>query len=211
MSEYSQTFLAMNEDITGRQKEIIEAALEIISEGGIQALTIKNLSQRVGFAESAVYRHYRSKSEILIAILDLFSKKTDYFFNHEMNEKDDAIEKIENFFENNFRTFAESPSLVVAIFSEEMFRNEVELSKMVRKIMESNISRMSKLVEEGQTKGIIRTDIDADHFAVIIMGALRIFVKIWHLEGRRYALADEGQTFISSIGKLLQSESKTIC
>lgn len=194
----------MEEEITNRQKEIIEAALEIISEKGIQALTIKNLSLRVGFAESAVYRHYRNKAEILAAILDLFMKKTDYFYGHEMQMKGNAIGRIEKMFENHFRTFEASPSLVAAIFSEEMFRNEAGLSKIVKNIMNKNITRISMLIEEGQSEGIIRNDIESGQMAVIILGALRIFVKRWHLEGHDYALVDEGKLFIKSINKLLK-------
>jgi AcrR family transcriptional regulator len=196
----------MGEEITNRQKEIIHAALEIISEKGIQALTIKNLSRKVGFAESAVYRHYRRKAEIVAAILDRFMQKTDYFFDHEMDRRMNAIGKIENLFENHFRTFEESPALVAAIFSEEIFRNEAGLSRMVKKIMDKNISKMSSLIEAGQAEVTIRNDIEPEQLAIILLGALRIFVKMWHLDGRRYALAAEGASFINSIINLIKTK-----
>ncbi len=69
---------------TARQKEITEVALELISEKGIQGLTIKNLANKIGITEPAIYRHYDSKIDILIAVLDLFKQNTEHFFENEL-------------------------------------------------------------------------------------------------------------------------------
>ncbi len=65
---------------TERQKEIISVSLELISEKGIQGLTIKNLSKKIGVTEPAIYRHFDSKTEILISILDFFKKNSAQIF-----------------------------------------------------------------------------------------------------------------------------------
>ena len=46
----------METELSERQKEIINASLELIAESGIQSLTIKNLSKKIGLVESAIYR-----------------------------------------------------------------------------------------------------------------------------------------------------------
>ncbi len=57
---------------TERQKEIVEAALELITTKGIQGVTIKNLAKKIGITEPAIYRHFKSKTEILLSILNSF-------------------------------------------------------------------------------------------------------------------------------------------
>jgi hypothetical protein len=131
-------------------------------------------------------------------------KKTAYFFDHEMLQMGSAIEKIENLFDNHFRSFSQSPSLVTAIFSEEMFRNEAGLSRKVKEIMDRNIAGMRLLIEEGQRDGSVRVDIEAEQLAIILLGSLRIFLKIWHLDGRRYSVEDEGAVFVKSIEILIR-------
>ncbi len=69
----------MNKEITDRQQEIINVSLELIAESGIQGLTIKNLAKKIGFSESAIYRHYENKIQILLAILDFFKQNTEHF------------------------------------------------------------------------------------------------------------------------------------
>ena len=56
----------MSVEIKTRQLEIITAAGEILSESGISGLTTKKLAAKMGFAESALYRHFKSKENIII-------------------------------------------------------------------------------------------------------------------------------------------------
>ncbi len=61
-------------EFTVRQEEIILKSMEIIAREGIAALTIKNISGKVGVSEAALYRHFKNKDEILLSIFDLFEK-----------------------------------------------------------------------------------------------------------------------------------------
>jgi AcrR family transcriptional regulator len=60
----------MDTKLSKRQSEIIQTAIKLIGEGGIQALTIKNLSSGIGISESAIYIHFNSKIEVIRILLD---------------------------------------------------------------------------------------------------------------------------------------------
>lgn len=191
-------------EITERQQQIINVSLELIAESGIQSLTIKNLAKKIGFAESAIYRHYDNKIQILLAILDFFRQNTSMFFINQLNSNANALQKIETLFQNHFAKFAASPSLVAVIFSEEIFRNEKELSEKVKEIVNSNTANLKTIIENGQSSGEIRADIEAAHMAVIILGSLRMFVKQWHMSGNKFNLVEKGSAFIESIKVLIK-------
>ena len=195
----------MNTEITKRQQEIINVSLELIAESGIQSLTIKNLAKKIGFVESAIYRHYENKIQILLAILDFFKQNTEHFFSNQLNSNDNALIKIENLFQNHFKKFSTSPSLVSVIFSEEIFRNEAELTGKVIEIMEKNIASLKIIIETGQSRGEIRADIEASHLSVMIMGSLRMFVKQWHMANYNFNLTEKGSEFINSIKILIKN------
>ncbi len=194
----------MYPEISERQKEIINVSLVIIADGGIQSLTIKNLAKKIGFAESAVYRHYENKIQILLAILEFFKHNSESFFTSQLNSNEHTSAKIEQLFLNHFKKFTATPSLVAVIFSEEIFRNEVELSDKVMEIMDKNITSLTTIIENGQTKGEIRADIGASHLAVMIMGSLRLFVKQWHMSHDEFNLIEKGAEFINSIKILIK-------
>ncbi len=61
-----------NNKFSERQIEIIEAATKRIDEHGIQDLTIKTLAADLNLSEAALYRHFKSKNEILLGLLTYF-------------------------------------------------------------------------------------------------------------------------------------------
>ncbi|MDK2976747.1 MAG: TetR/AcrR family transcriptional regulator, fatty acid metabolism regulator protein [Candidatus Marinimicrobia bacterium] len=189
---------------TDRQKEIIHVSLELLSEYGIQGLTMKNLSKRIGISEPAIYRHFDNKVEILSALLDFFRHNNECFFEKEVDESIPAPDKIENILMNHFRVFTENPSLVTVIFAEELFRNEAALSDKVISIMEYNSSVIKTILDDGQAAGTIRKDIPAEHLILMILGALRLFVKKWQLTGAPFSLMDEGLKLTASLKCLLK-------
>ncbi|HDR51782.1 MAG TPA: TetR family transcriptional regulator [Mariniphaga anaerophila] len=188
---------------TERQQEIIETALGLINEKGIQGLTIKNLSKRLGITEPAIYRHFENKIQILIALLDLLKKNTSVIFEAELNSDETAVLKVARLFEKHFKSFAEMPSLASVVFSEEIFRNEEKLISKISEVIEHNNKTLLAILTEGQRNNEIRNDIDAEHLVIFIMGALRLFVKKWQFSGFAFNLEKEGAKLIESVKRLI--------
>jgi AcrR family transcriptional regulator len=188
---------------TERQKEIVEAALELITKKGIQGLTIKNLAKKIGITEPAIYRHYDNKIHILIAVLDLFKSNTEKIFEKELNNDNKAIDKIEHLFTKHFNSFAATPSLVSVIFSEEIFRNEPMLIEKISEVIDKNDKILTSIIIDGQKNGEIRSDIEAKHLSIIIIGTLRLFVKKWQFSEYSYNLPREGKKLVDSIKLLI--------
>lgn len=195
----------MNTDLSNRQLEIINVSLDLIAEKGIQGLTIKNLAKKIGFSESAIYRHFENKNQILIGALNHFNSISEHFFKIEMESENDSITKIEHLFLHYFKTFSIHPSIVAVIFSEEIFRNETILLERVAEFMKINSGRLIEILEKGQRMGEIRFDIIPSHLAIITLGSLRMFVSQWHLAHFSYDISDKGIDFIKSIKKLIST------
>ena len=58
-----------------RREQIAEAALGLVAGEGLKRLSIAAVARRVGLVPSGIYRHFRSKDEVLDAVLDLLEKK----------------------------------------------------------------------------------------------------------------------------------------
>ena len=190
---------------TERQKEILDAALDLISQKGIQGLTIKNLSKKIGISEPAIYRHYENKIEILLKILDLFKESSGRIFEDELRHELGAIQKIEFLFSRHFSKFAENPTLVSVVFSEEIFRSEPVLIEKIAEVINRNSQILRKIIVDGQERGEVRSDLEAGHIAIIIMGSLRLFVKQWQFSGYKFNLEKEGRKLIDSIKLLIKN------
>jgi AcrR family transcriptional regulator len=50
---------------------ILRAALELVDEGGVEALTMRKLGETLGYEAMSLYRHVENKDDVLGGILDL--------------------------------------------------------------------------------------------------------------------------------------------
>ena len=91
--------------ISNRQLEIIEAAGKILTSSGVSGLTIKNLAREMKFSESAIYRHFTSKEEIIIALLEYLATSMDERYTQAISRAQSPEEKFITLFQNQFAFF----------------------------------------------------------------------------------------------------------
>jgi AcrR family transcriptional regulator len=190
-------------DLTKRQREIIESSARLIEEKGIQNLTIKRLAASMKISEPAIYRHFDSKLEILIAILEDFNKKIRNPLIFETADIIDPLEQIKSFFQNHIRILTDNPSIASVIFSEEIFQNDKRLSRMVFSIMKMRKDVIIDIIRKGQDESRIRSDISADEFSLILFGAFRLLVKEWRLSNHSFSLKERGSALLESLLKVI--------
>ena len=56
---------------------VLQAALELVDESGIEALTMRRLGQTLGYEAMSLYNHVRNKDDLLDGILDLVLAETE--------------------------------------------------------------------------------------------------------------------------------------
>ncbi|HCL00593.1 MAG TPA: TetR family transcriptional regulator [Candidatus Marinimicrobia bacterium] len=193
------------QEFTKRQKQIIEAAIGIIAERGIQYLTIKNLAKSINLTEGALYRHFSNKLEILNGILTLFKGQIDKNFKS-TDSKTPSLEQLLNIIANQIDIFVEKPIIAAVIFSEEIFQNDKLLADNVLSIMNQNLEVMVNLIKTGQDAGQIRQNIPAKQLGNMVMGSIRLLVTRWRLSGYAFDLKKEGDVMISSIRTMLTKQ-----
>ena len=186
-------------DLTKRQKQIIDISINIISERGIQVLTMKNLSNELGISEPAIYRHFESKQKILVAVLDSFKHQNKLIHENIPLEGESAFNHITRSIEMIMNRFNKNHAMSAVIFSEEIFQNQNELSEMVSNIMNTTIGFFTNLLQKGQIDGSIRSDIGIDELSIIVMGSIRHIVTVWRLSGFSSNLCESGNKLIKSL------------
>ena len=188
---------------TDRQTEIMDVALELINSKGIQGLTIKNISKEVGISEPAIYRHFESKTDIILGVLSNF-KELALMLSEMMKDFDaPASEKVNFLFSRMLDLFTETPSMVSIIFSEENFINEKVLKDRIIEILNLHTETMENIISKGQIEKSVRTDIDAKNLALIAMGSFRLLVKKWELNNHNFNLQTEGKNLIGILKIIL--------
>jgi AcrR family transcriptional regulator len=187
-----------------RQEQIIEESIKLIDSKGIQGFTIKNLSKEIGISEPGIYRHFESKTNILLEILNNFKELSVMFSEIMKNNKATASENISFMFSRMLELFSETPSIVSVIFSEEIFKNEEVLKTRIVEILNLHAQTIENIISKGQQENSIRSDVDKKSLALITMGSFKLLVKRWDLNNHNFDISAEGKNLIEVLNKILE-------
>ena len=193
-------------EITSRQLEIIEAAGKILTVSGVSGLTIKKLAKEMQFSESALYRHFESKEDIIVAMLNYLSEGIDARLTLVNNSKDTIEVKFKAIFQNQFVFFAEHPHFVVAVFSDGLMEESTRINETILSLLFVKIKHLLPVISEGQKEGVFRNDIPADEFIQIIMGTFRLLMFKWRIESFQSDIQAEGTKMIDTLLLLIKSK-----
>ncbi len=189
---------------TEMQYKIVDKSIDLISEKGIQGFTIKNLANKLNLTEGAIYRHFKSKEDILLSIIKIFQEEAAVTLDNACSREHSAIEKITEIFNHHFSFFAEKPSVASVIFSEAIFQNKHSLSKEVHKLLQMHENALLCIIESGQASGeLINGNIRKEELVKIIIGSIRYTVTKWRLSNFQGDIKKEGKKLLKTIKYIL--------
>ncbi len=191
-------------ELTTRQQEIMQCALDVIAESGVQMLTIKSIAQKMGMTEAALYRHFESKYEILAAIVDYFGTLGMENVKKALARSTTAMEKLEAITYERFKMISENKALICMITDEEIFKHEKKLLKKMIELHNDSFVLMEDLIKTGQKNGEIRTDIDARYFFNAIIGAFQFIGKKWRYHIQEFSWEEEVTNQWNAMKKLMK-------
>ena len=183
----------MNTQLSQRQQQIVEVSIHLIAEKGIQNLTIRNISTAIGVSEPAVYRHFASKSDIIMTLLDSFQHIATDVLADLKNSSASPLGKIRIFVMDRYHRCTEKPELAKVMFSEELFQNEKLYSDKILEIMHQHKGTVQGMITAGQENGEINPALDPLHLFRIIFGSVRLLIKQWCLSGFAFNLEKQGE------------------
>jgi len=192
-------------EITPRQFEIIEAAGKILTSSGVSGLTIKNLAKEMKFSESAIYRHFASKEDIIVAMLNYLAEST----NERLSGLTDSLAHEERFkalFKEQFRFFKNNPHFVVAVFSDGLMEESQRINEIIGKIMTVTIKHLMPIIKEGQQKGVFTNSITTEELMHIVMGAFKLKMFKWRIANFQFDIIKNGDSMVQSILTLIKNQ-----
>ena len=190
-------------EISNRQLEIIEAAGKILTESGINGLTTKNLAEKVGFRESALYRHFKGKEEIIVTLLKYLAENMDERYTAAISAAQSPEEKFKTLFQSQFAFFDKNPHFAVAVFSDGLMEESKGINDAILKIMAVKMKHLMPIIAEGQQKNVFNNVLSTEDLVHIIMGAFRLQMLQWRMSGFTFDLKLKGNKLIKNLLTLI--------
>ena len=190
-------------DLTARQQEIIDVAMRIIADRGIQQLTMNNIARQIGISEPAIYRHFTSKQSLLLAMLAQFKRRAEFQSKQAQFFESSGIILLETLFLEYISLFVNHPHMAAVMFSEDAFRSDPQVHAEIFSVMTVVHDTVTGVMNRAQTKGEIRSDVPSAHLAFAMLGSLRLLVKHWYMSHFAFDLPQEGRQVWESLKILL--------
>lgn len=193
----------MVETTSKRQQEIIESAGKLLMEKGLKGLTTKNLAIEMAFSESALYRHFKNKEDIIVLLLD--------YLGNDIKERLDIIsendstseEKLKKLFSSQFQFFSKNPHFVVAVLSEGLFDESEKINQSIVKIVHYKTQLLTKIIEVGKENNEFSSTIETQEIVHILMGSFRMMMLKWKFSKFEIDLINQGNKIMNTTIKLV--------
>lgn len=150
--------LFADEKLTGKQKKIIEAAIETFSEKGYAASSTSEIAKKAGVAEGTIFRHYKTKKDLLFSIVrPLLTKVLVPFivndFDKVLNKKYNHVEDfLRATIENRRDTMAKLLPVVKIVLQEVPFHPEMK-KQFIDHVAKVLFDRVSAVIKNYQEQG----------------------------------------------------------
>lgn len=157
-----------------RQVELIDAALRIIETRGIAALTTRSLAEEVGFSSGAIFRHFATIDDLLDAVV---SRVEHVLAATYPPAGLPPLERLERFIEARSTAVGAQLGIPRLVLSEQFLlalpkRGSERLAACRKKTR----AFVTDCLRDGQAAGEVRTDLDAEVLAPIVMGTVQMLV-----------------------------------
>ena len=159
-----------------------DAALGLIATHGVEGLSIGAVARRLGLVPSAIYRHFKSKDDLIEATIEVIRGRMMRNLDavraaHEA----DALEALRHLLMLHIGQFRENQAIPRIIFSESLHADRPDRKRKVHSIIADYLAGVADLVREGQRQGRIRTDLDPATAAVVFLGLIQSSGVLWIL------------------------------
>nr|WP_301551117.1 TetR/AcrR family transcriptional regulator [Alkalihalobacillus hemicentroti] len=145
-------------ELTDKQKRIVEAAIEMFSEKGFAASSTSEIAKRAGVAEGTIFRHYKTKKELLLAIVTpVMGNLVAPFI---VKDLEKVLEKDYEFYEEfleamvrNRQAFIQKHLPIVRILVQEIPFHEELRGQFIEHVAKDLYARFANIVSHFQEKG----------------------------------------------------------
>jgi AcrR family transcriptional regulator len=188
-----------------RKQQIIDAARKLIIRKGSEHLTVRAMAKEVGLTEAAIYRHFKSKREILSFLMNYILDTMLHDVERATNENSPSLERIDQVLKQHLSEIELRKGMSFQIIAEIISLGDKKLNKDVYEKLNTYIERLKNLLSEGVRSGFISEDIDLENAAFLLFGMIQGLANIWALSGYSFDLGAKYESLWTIFQKAVKS------
>jgi len=153
-----------------RQKEIKIAVLQIIIAEGVKFVSTKNIAKHTGLSEGAIFRHFKTKRDIMISIIDDVSENMIDKLIEISIEETPARDRLFRVICKTISYLTKNNGITILLFTEASQVNDMEMMEKLKYLFKAQTDVVTKIINDGINEGIWNKNIAVDDVTTLYMG-----------------------------------------
>ena len=184
---YSVSTLHLDSEL--RRHQIVQAARKIVATQGMVSLTMQELAKDVGMTDGAIYRHFKSKDEILIALIHDIERTILDAISDSARPHEGALAQLKHLEKRHFSSSEMRKGVSFVVVAEALRFADAEVKQVTRQMVERYLEYIDSILKAGVRMGEIHEDVDTRAAALMYFGMIQASVTLWSFNSRAHPLA----------------------
>ncbi len=182
--------IAKRKTTEARRKQIIDAARKLIVRYGSEHVTIRRIAAAVGISEAAIYRHFRTKKDILTLLVEHVEDNLIEDIGQSNFEEQPLLDALDRVLRNHISAIEQRRGISFQVIAEIISLGDKKLNKETSGVVNRYIERLAELLSRGIKSKEIRADVEPVSAATLLFGMIQGLVNIWALSNYSFDLVE---------------------
>lgn len=181
------------------KEKILRVSADIIVNEGLKKFTARNVAERLGITDAAIFKHFKSMDDIIFEIIERYVSRCSRSADEAEKVGKSVKERLYQILKTHINVLEETKGAVPVLCFEFLRTEDKKFYKILREFIETYKRKVGDLIREGQSQGVIRKDIDPEATAMLFIGLIQAKVFAYLLDGKKGNIVDDPEQFISEI------------
>lgn len=160
-----------------RRQQIVDIIRHIISSKGIEYVTIREIANRIGTTKTAIYRHFKSKRDILSLLIDNI-EETLIGTLDEAIANNDPIQDLKNILLAHLVYAKKHRETSFVVIMGAMQFSDTVIRRKILHLIQKYLKQIEQLLLSSRKLGFVRKDINLKVSAIAFMGLIQSTVTV---------------------------------
>ena len=190
------------------KEKIIRVSADIIVNEGLKKFTARNVAERLGITDAAIFKHFGSMDDIIFEIIERYVSRCSRSADEAEKTEKSVKERLYQILRTHINVLEETKGAVPVLCFEFLRSDDKKFYTILKNFIETYKRKVGDLIREGQSKGVVKKSIDPEGTAMLFIGLIQAKVFAYLLDGKKGNIVDDPNQFINEVFYGILEEEK---
>lgn len=178
--------------------------MEIIANEGISNLIMKRIAGLLDITDAALYKHFESKGEMLLFLVDRLETSVLDNFNNSLSSKKQDKALLKHVLKSQMEFIENNLEVPTILFAGALHFDDSKVVNRVNEVVESYSKAIEKLMNDLKREGYIDENTDIKNAVTLFIGMIQASFLKWMTSDYSYEFSSTADDLWKTFSKCLE-------